>query len=97
MDGVDYQSGIDTNNSFTFDAAGVFTNVTIPIKDNSRRDGQRFFLFAIKSDSNINIWLQIFIWDDERGKLPTIIFSCGSIPICVAMSSNYADIHQDSR
>ena len=80
MDGVDYQSGIDTNNSFTFDAAGVFTNVTIPIKDNSRRDGQRFFLFAIKSDSNINIWLQIFIWDDERGRLFKLPFHVVAYP-----------------
>ena len=88
VDGVDYQSGIDTNNTFTFDAVGVYENVTIPIKDNTRRDSQRFFLFAIKSDCNISTWLQIFIWDDDRGrlfKLPTIIFARGSIPIFVAV------------
>ena len=37
-----------------------------------RHDGKRFFLFGITSKSGIDIWLQIFIWDDEWGKCATL-------------------------
>ena len=36
--------------------------------NNHHRDGQRFFLFGIKSECGIDIWIQIFIWDDEWGR-----------------------------
>ena len=69
MDGSDYRSTLGTNDTFTFTIVGEYIYVTIPIIDNSHLDGQRFFLFGITSDCGINIWLQIFIWDDERGRL----------------------------
>ena len=43
--------------------------VTIPIMNNHHRDNQRFFFFGITSNCGIRIWLQIFIWDDEQGRL----------------------------
>ena len=69
MDGRDYHSTPDTNNTHTFTVIGDNIYVRIPILNNHRRDGQRFFLFGITSNCGINIWLQIFIWDDEQGKL----------------------------
>ena len=69
MDGRDYRSTRVTNNTHTFTVIGDNIYVKIPILNNRRRDGQRFFLFGITSDCGINIWLQIFIWDDEQGKL----------------------------
>ena len=69
MDGRDYRSTLGTNNTFTFTNVGEYIYVTIPIIDNSRLDDERFFLLGITSDCGINIWLQIFIWDDERGRL----------------------------
>ena len=69
MDGRDYRSTRATNNTHTFTVIGDNIYVKIPIVNNRRRDGQRFFLFGITSNCGINIWLQIFIWDDEQGKL----------------------------
>ena len=69
MDGRDYRSTRATNNTHTFTVIGDNIYVKIPIVNNRHHDGQRFFLFAIKSDCGIDIWLQIFIWDDEQGKL----------------------------
>ena len=69
MDGRDYNSTLGTNDTFTFTIVGEYIYVTIPIIDNSGLDYQRFFLLGITSDCGINIWLQIFIWDDERGRL----------------------------
>ena len=65
MDGRDYNS---TNNTHTFTLIDDNICVTIPIINNQHRDNQRFFLFGITSECGIDIWLQIFIWDDERGK-----------------------------
>ena len=70
MDGRDYHSTPDTNNTHTFNVIGDNIYVKIPILNNCR-DGQRFFLFGITSNYVINIWLQIFIWDDEQGTLIT--------------------------
>ena len=69
MDGIDYRSTRVTNNTHTFTVIGDNIYVTIPIINNRYRDGQRFFLFGITSECGIKIWLQIFIWDDEQGKL----------------------------
>ena len=69
MDGRDYRSTLDTNDTFTFTTIVNAIYVTIPIINNSHLDGQRFFVFGITSDCGISIWLQIFIWDDERGRL----------------------------
>ena len=69
MDRRDYRSSLATNNTHTFTVIGDNIYVTIPILNNHRRDNQRFFLFGIRSDCGIDIWLQIFIWDDEQGKL----------------------------
>ena len=70
MDGRDYRSTLGTNDTFTFTFVDESIYVTIPIMDNSRLDDrQRYFAFGITSDCGIRIWLQIFIWDDERGKL----------------------------
>ena len=69
MDGRDYRSTRATNNTHTFTVIGDNIYVKIPILNNRRRDGQRFFLFGIISNCGINIWLQIFIWDDEQGRL----------------------------
>ena len=67
VDGRDYNSSRATNNTHTFTVVEDSIYVAIPIIDNHRRDGQRFFLFGITSDCGIDIWLQIFIWDDEQG------------------------------
>ena len=69
MDGSDYHSALGTNDTFTFTIVGQYIYVTIPIIDNLRLDGQRFFFLGITSDCGIKIWLQLFIWDDERGRL----------------------------
>ena len=69
MDGADYRSTVETNNTHTFTVIGDNIYVKIPILNNHHRDGQRFFLFAIKSECGIDIWLQIFIWDYEQGRL----------------------------
>ena len=69
MDGRDYHSSHATNNTHTFTVIGDNIYVTTPIINNDRRDNQRFFLFGIQSECGIDIWLQIFIWDDEQGKL----------------------------
>ena len=66
MDGRDYRS---TNDTFTFIIVGQSIYISIPLKDNLYHDGRRFFLFGITSDCGINIWIQIFIWDDEWGRL----------------------------
>ena len=68
VDGRDYNSSRATNNTHTFTVVEDSIYVAIPIIDNHRRDGQRFFLFGITSDCGIDIWLQIFIWDDEQGR-----------------------------
>ena len=68
MDGIDYSSR-NINNTYTFTVIGDNIYVTIPIKNNRRRDNQRYFLFGITSEYDIDIWLQIFIWDDEQGRL----------------------------
>ena len=69
VDGRDYRSSLATNNTHTFTVIGDNIYVTIPILNNRHRDNQRFFLFGIISECGIDIWLQIFIWDDEQGKL----------------------------
>ena len=69
MDGIDYLSTPGTDNTFTFTYVDQSIYVTIPILDNSRLDGQLYFVFGITSDCGISIWLQIFIWDDDRGML----------------------------
>ena len=69
VDERDYNSSLDTNNTFTFTVIKDYIYVTIPIINNNHHDNQRFFLFGITSNCGINIWLQIFIWDDEQGKL----------------------------
>ena len=69
MDGRDYHSTVETNDTHTFTVIDDNIYVKIPILNNRQRDGQRFFLFAIKSECGIDIWLQIFIWDDEQGRL----------------------------
>ena len=69
MDGRDYYSTPETNDTFTFTYFDQSIYVTIPILDNSHQDGQLYFVFRITSDCGISISLQIFIWDDERGML----------------------------
>ena len=73
MDGRDYNSSLDTNNTHTFTVIEDYVNVNIPIVNNNHHDNQRFFLFGIKSECGIDIWLQIFIWDDEQSRLQYII------------------------
>ena len=68
VDGRDYNSSVATNNTHTFTIIEDSIYVAIPIIDNNHSDGQRFFLFGITSDCGIDIWLQIFIWDDEQGR-----------------------------
>ena len=63
-DGTDYHS---TAGTFTFDAVNNVLYFPILIIDNSNPDGQRFFVLGITSDCGIDIWIQIFIWDDETG------------------------------
>ena len=65
-DGVDY---VASNDIYTFTHIGEYIYVTIEIRDNLRHDGKRFFLFGILSTCGIDIWIQIFIWDDEWGRL----------------------------
>ena len=72
MDGIDYHSTDATNDTFTFLFVGDAINITIPLIDNLRYDGKRYFLFGITSKCGINIWIQIFIWDDEWGRLYNI-------------------------
>ena len=68
-DGRDYLSTPGTNDTYIFGGVNQSIYVTIPILDNPRLDGQLFFVFGITSDCGIRIWLQIFIWDDERGNI----------------------------
>ena len=77
MDGIDYSSS-NISNTHTFTVIGDNIYVTIPIINNQHRDGQRFFLLGITSECGIDIWLQIFIWDDERSKciIETIVKKC---------------------
>ena len=103
MDGRDYRSTRATNNTHTFTVIGDNIYVRIPILNNRRRDGQRFFLFGITSNCGIRIWLQIFIWDDEQGKLiistnaiimptqniHTHAYMCGYTCICTPYSTRY--------
>ena len=72
VDGRDYYSTAGTNDTFTFRSIGQTICVTIPLIDNVRHDGKRFFLFAITSTFGIDIWIQIFIWDDEWSRLYNI-------------------------
>ena len=72
MDGIDYRSTAANNDTFTFHFVGQAIYVTIPLIDNLRHDGKRYFLFGITSKYGINIWIQIFIWDDEWGRLYNI-------------------------
>ena len=72
VDGKDYRSTAATNDTFIFSRVGQAIYVRIPIIDNMRHDGKRFFLFGITSKSGIDIWLQIFIWDDEWGRCATL-------------------------
>ena len=67
VDGRDFNSTSYTNDTTKFTYVGQAICIHIPILDNMRHDGRRFFFFGITSDRGINIWLQIFIWDDERG------------------------------
>ena len=69
VDGRDYYSTPGTNDTFTFLFVGQFIYVTIPLIDNLCYNGKRYFLFGITSKCGIDIWIQIFIWDDERGML----------------------------
>ena len=69
MDGRDYHSTPATNDTFTFLFVGQFIYVTIPLIDNLCHNGKRYFLFGITSKCGIDIWIQIFVWDDERGML----------------------------
>ena len=64
-DGRDYLS---TNDTHKFTYVGESICITIKIIDNLRHDGKRFFLLGILSDCGIDIWIQIFIWDDEWGR-----------------------------
>ena len=72
VDGKDYRSTAATNDTFIFSRVGQAIYVRIPIIDNMRHDGKRFFLLGITSKSGIDIWLQIFIWDDEWGRCATL-------------------------
>ena len=73
VDGRDYNSSLDTNNTHTFTVIEDYVNVNIPIVNNNHHDNQCVFLFGIKSECGIDIWLQIFIWDDEQSRLQYII------------------------
>ena len=77
VSGTDYSS---VSNNYTFSVVGEYIYVRIKIRDNSRHDGKRFFFFGIKSDLGLDIWLQIFIWDDEAGRLKHRIITI----LCVA-------------
>jgi len=58
---------------YTFTSVGKSFCIQIPIIDNYDHDGNLFFLFGITSDCGINIWIQIFILDDEWGRLKLIM------------------------
>ena len=64
--GTDYLS---TAGDFTFNAVNITLYIPILIMDNSHTDDERYIVLGITSDCGINIWIQIFIWDDETGRL----------------------------
>ena len=70
VDRKDYRS---TAGDTVFSRVGQGINVRIPIIDNIRHDGDRYFLLRITSKSGINIWIRIFILDDEWGRCPIAI------------------------
>lgn len=63
----DRRDYVDTNDTHKFTRIGESIYIAIKIIDNLRHDGKRFFLFGIVSECGIDIWIQIFIWDDEWG------------------------------
>ena len=97
VDGRDYYSSRATNNTHTFTVIGDNIYVTIPIINNRHRDGQRFFLFGIRSDHGIGIWLQIFIWDDEQGKLIIIANATNMHAFTKGYAYNYTHIHNHTQ
>ena len=72
MDGKDYRSTVATNGTSVFSRVGRGIRVRIPIINNMRHDGNRYFFFRITSKSGINIWIRILIWDDEWGRCPIV-------------------------
>ena len=65
VNGRDFSS---TSGARRFTFVGEAIYIYIPIIDNMRHDGKRFFLIGITSECGIDIWLQIFICDDEWGR-----------------------------
>jgi len=41
----------------------------ITIKDNPYHDGNRKFLFQLSAQQEVDVWVEICIWDDEWGML----------------------------
>ena len=89
MNSKDFSPVVGTN-KFTYIGQAIY--IHIPIIDNMRHDGKRFFLFGITSKSGIDIWLQIFIWDDEWGKCATLRNIVTLLHI-ILISEMYGDPH----